>query len=119
MTALRAPTWQCSCGGTEGGPALRDFAETVFGAEFDATSIIGEDRLTIDEWVTDREGDIPLLDEVTITLQGCASHEEQLQAGERLFLGATDLDDEALGQRLRAHPLTHSFGLGRCRHGGR
>lgn len=96
-------------GGTEGGPALRDFAETAFGAEFDATSIIGEDRLTIDEWVTDREGDIPLLDEVTITLQGCASHEEQLQAGERLFLGATDLDDEALGQRLRAHPLTHSL----------
>ena len=37
-------------GGSDGGPKLREFAETVFGAEFDEASLIGEDRLTVEEW---------------------------------------------------------------------
>ncbi|MGH8937966.1 MAG: hypothetical protein ACRDV2_01300, partial [Actinomycetes bacterium] len=52
-------------GGADGGPALREFAETVFGAEFDETSLIGEDRLTAEEWATAPQGQTPLLDEVT------------------------------------------------------
>ena len=42
-------------GGSDGGPKLREFAETVFGAEFDAASLVGEDRLTVEEWATGSE----------------------------------------------------------------
>ncbi|MGH3628585.1 MAG: DEAD/DEAH box helicase, partial [Sciscionella sp.] len=96
-------------GGTEGGPALREFAETVFGAEFDATSLIGEERLTIEEWAAAPQGRTPLLDEVTAALSDCTSHEAQLAEGKRLFLGNAGLDDEALAELLRAHPLTRTL----------
>ncbi len=96
-------------GGTDGAPALRGFAETVFGTEFDDTSLIGEDRLTAEEWATPPEGKIPLLDELTEELRNCTSHEEQLAAGRRLFLGAAHADDETIGERLRAHPLTRTL----------
>ncbi|MCA1673609.1 MAG: DEAD/DEAH box helicase, partial [Actinobacteria bacterium] len=39
-------------GGPDGATALREFARTVFGAEFDETSLIGEGRLTVGEWTT-------------------------------------------------------------------
>ncbi|MGH3838573.1 MAG: DEAD/DEAH box helicase, partial [Pseudonocardiaceae bacterium] len=39
-------------GGADGAPALREFAETCSGAEFDETSLIGEDLLTAEEWAT-------------------------------------------------------------------
>ncbi len=97
-------------GGADGGPALREFAETVFGAEFDETSLIGEDRLTAEEWTTAPQGRTPLLDEVSAALRDCASHEEQLAQGRRLFFGDADSgDDEALGEQLRAHPLTRTL----------
>ncbi|WP_214370457.1 DEAD/DEAH box helicase [Pseudonocardia sp. H11422] len=96
-------------GGEEGGPALRRFAETVFGTEFDETSLVGEDRLSVDEWVTGPQGTIPLLDEVTAVLRSCSTHEEQVRVGARLFLGDADLDGEALGEALRAHPLTRTL----------
>ncbi len=96
-------------GGAEGAPALREFAETVFGAEFDETSLIGEYRLTVGEWATAPRGRIPLLDEVTTALRSCTSHEAQLQEGKRLFLGAGDLGDDALGEQLRAHPFTRTL----------
>jgi DEAD/DEAH box helicase/Helicase conserved C-terminal domain len=96
-------------GGADGGAALREFAETVFGAEFDEISLIGEDRLTAEEWVTTPQGQTPLLDEVTAALRDCTSHEEQLTQGKRLFLGMADGDNEALGDQLRAHPLTRTL----------
>ncbi|MGH3528257.1 MAG: DEAD/DEAH box helicase, partial [Pseudonocardiaceae bacterium] len=96
-------------GDGDGGQAMREFAKTVFGAEFDETSLIGEDRLTAQEWATAPQGQTPLLDEVTAALRDCTSHEEQLKQGRRLFLGAADGDDEALGEQLRAHPLTRTL----------
>ena len=97
-------------GGSDGGPKLREFAETVFGAEFDETSLIGEDRLTVEEWATGPAGRVPLLDRVTEALRGCTSHEAQLREGVRLFgpdENAADLDPQVLGEWLRAHPFTH------------
>jgi ATP-dependent helicase YprA (DUF1998 family) len=96
-------------GGAEGGPALREFAETVFGTEFDETSLVGEDRLTAEEWTTPPAGRVPLLDEVTEALRGCTSHHEQLVVGMRLFVGTAYLYDADLGERLRAHPLTRTL----------
>ncbi|MDQ2707913.1 MAG: DEAD/DEAH box helicase, partial [Actinomycetota bacterium] len=72
-------------GGDHGGPALRDFARTVFGAEFDESSLVGEDRLTIEEWASAPKGRVPLLDEITAGLRGCNSHAERLIVGMRLF----------------------------------
>jgi DEAD/DEAH box helicase len=97
-------------GGSDGGPKLREFAETVFGAEFDETSLIGEDRVTVEEWATSPAGRVPLLDRVTEALRGCTSHEAQLREGVRLFgpdENAADLDPQVLGEWLRAHPFTH------------
>ncbi|HEU0127696.1 MAG TPA: hypothetical protein VFQ48_03695, partial [Pseudonocardiaceae bacterium] len=96
-------------GGPDGAPALREFARTVFGTEFDETSLIGEDRLTVEEWTTGPQGRIPLLDEVTEQLRHCTSHEQQLAVGRRVFLGAVAADDATLGAQLRAHPLTRTL----------
>jgi ATP-dependent helicase YprA (DUF1998 family) len=103
--------------GPQSVPKLREFAETVFGAEFDESSLVVEDRLTVDEWAAPRDGEVPLLDEVTEGLLGHTSHAEQLVVGARLFLRKRDREDAdafdalvgdpvALGERLRAHPLT-------------
>ena len=97
--------------GVDAGSKLRDFAQTVFGCEFDAESLVGEDRLTVDEWVTPPEPDekaiaIPLLDRITTTVDRYAPHEEQLQHAAALFLGLDTLDPRQLGEVLRAHPLT-------------
>lgn len=96
--------------GVEGGPALRAFAETVFGCPFEADALIGEDRLTVEEWAgPSTSGPVPLLDEVTAALRGTTSHAEQLAAGRRLFLGAPAANDELAGELLRVHPLTRTL----------
>lgn len=106
-------------GGAEGGPRLREFAETVFGAEFDTSSLVIEDRLTVDEWTAAPWSDagwaaapgprIPLLDEVTAALATTNSHAEQIVVGMRLFVGTAYLRERDLGERLRAHPLTRAL----------
>ncbi|MCE3554508.1 DEAD/DEAH box helicase [Pseudonocardia sp. RS11V-5] len=108
-------------GGAEGGPALREFARTVFGTEFDESSLVGEDRLTVDEWVTSpATGSVPLLDRVTKALTDASFHEDQVREGIRLFLLDTEdrndpridelLDDaEALGRALASHPFTRTL----------
>ncbi|WP_219419591.1 DEAD/DEAH box helicase [Pseudonocardia nigra] len=106
-------------GGPSGAPALRTFAETVFGVEFDETSLVGEDRLTVDEWTAAPWPTAgwaaapgprtPLLDEVTEALRGVSSHAGQVAVGMRLFLGTAYLKDVELGERLRAHPLTRAL----------
>lgn len=102
-------------GGTEGGPALREFARTVLGAEFDESALITEDRIGVDEWTAHAWPSagweaapgprIPLLDAVTAALRDARSHDEQVTAGMRLFLGTAYLRDTDVGERLRAHPL--------------
>ena len=82
----------------------------MFGAEFDEASLVGEDRLTVEEWATGPTGRVPLLDRVTEALRGCTSHEAQLREGVRLFgpdENTADLDPQAMGEWLRAHPFTH------------
>ena len=106
-------------GGAEGGPKLREFAETVFGTAFDAESLVVEDRLTVEEWTASPWPSagwaaapgprIPLLDEVTAALVSATSHAEQMAVGMKLFLGTAYLRDVDLGERLRAHPLTRAL----------
>ncbi|QJY49845.1 DEAD/DEAH box helicase [Pseudonocardia broussonetiae] len=97
-------------GGPDGAPALRRFAETVFGLPFDEDALVGEDRLTVDEWAgTDTYGPVPLLDEVTSALRECSSHAEQLAVGRRLFLGSPAANPGRAGELLRAHPLTRTL----------
>ncbi|MCZ2859984.1 DEAD/DEAH box helicase [Blastococcus sp. VKM Ac-2987] len=86
--------------------ALRDFAETVFGIPFSADAVVGEDRLTAEEWATGPRGAVPLLDQVAGALALCTSHEEVVEAAQRTFLGEVAEDAQALGRALRAHPLT-------------
>ncbi len=97
--------------GADTGEKLRAFARTVFGCDFDDGSLIGEDRLSPQEWVTPPQPDgktvvIPLLDRITTTVDAHTPHEEQLTAAAQLFLGLDTLDPRELGERLRAHPLT-------------
>jgi ATP-dependent helicase YprA (DUF1998 family) len=86
--------------------ALRDFAETVFGVPFPTEAVVGEDRLTAEEWATVPRGSVPLLDQVADALALCTSHEEIVEAAQRTFLGEVFSDGRALGSALRAHPLT-------------
>lgn len=118
LGAITPVATSATLGSGEGpGAELRQFARTVFGAEFNEDALVGEDRLTADEWVTaPPQGAVPLLDEVTTALRGVTSHEDQLRLGARLFLrgAVTDdeiaaLDVEALGRALRAHPLTQTL----------
>ena len=59
----------------------------MFGAEFDADALVGEDRLTRRRVesppVPDAAGAVPLLDEVTAALGRGTSHEEQVRLGAR------------------------------------
>jgi len=92
--------------GTDSAAALRDFAGTVFGTPFEADSIISEDRLHPQEWAGSTEGAVPLLDDVTDTLAGCATHAQVVEATARVFLGHLPSDTAELGEALRRHPFT-------------
>ncbi|MCA1673608.1 MAG: hypothetical protein LC799_15885, partial [Actinobacteria bacterium] len=47
---------------------------------------------------------------MTEELRHCTSHEQQLAVGRRVFLAAAAADDAAaLGEQLRAHPLTRTL----------
>ena len=91
---------------------LREFAGKVFGVEFDANSVIGESRQTIDEAcaVTDRTLPIPSITELT-PFADMAGDRVDMDAIAAAFCrkgpdGSIPDDPIALGEVLLAHPLT-------------
>jgi ATP-dependent helicase YprA (DUF1998 family) len=117
-------------GGGESGGRLLDFAGRVFGEPFDASAVIGERRLTADEWLAEQDTtaagpdtfdyeQLPLLEQLPEPVAG-QSHLDRLAASAAVFFRdpaagvdntAADLvaDRHRLGQRLSRHPLTRAL----------
>jgi len=88
---------------------LLDVATEVFGTEFLADSIIGEQRLTVDEFVPRADYDplvpTPTPDELA-ALPDPTLGEEEFAALAEAVTGSRDTDPHALGRILKRHPLT-------------
>lgn len=117
-------------GGDDGVGRILDFAHQIFGEEFDAGSVIGEDRLSSEEWrrsatsaeLVEPPAIVPLADVAYAARNGLLSrtryprHEHLLDLAYALFFGdgTAALGDEpptrpnpiALGTLLARHPLT-------------
>jgi ATP-dependent helicase YprA (DUF1998 family) len=113
--------------GRETGATLLEFAGRVFGETFDAVSVIGEQRMSPDEWLRDATDvdsfaydELPLLEQLPAVEPG-RTHLGRLAEIARIFFrdpgvdskqraGNTDPDIVAdpvrLGRRLMRHPLT-------------
>ncbi|GIH72632.1 DEAD/DEAH box helicase [Sphaerimonospora thailandensis] len=94
----------------QAGSGIREVAEQVFGTPFPVDAVVGEDRLTVEEFV----GDI----DVTLPLPGpddliaCGDPLRDPAAMERLaavVTGRAGLDPQELGKVLRRHILTQAL----------
>ena len=96
-------------GGGEDGPALRDFAATVFGCKFDEDSIIGEHRLdpveVLDE--LDQDAIVPLISEIRRAQLPDADEPGSWQPLACNVLGFSPSTQQELARGLAKHPLTH------------
>lgn len=90
--------------GTTAGPALREFAERVFGVSFGEDALIEEQRQTPDEacGTVDYTLPIPEMDKLL------AVPERDLDGVAALFTGRVDLDSTELGELLLHHPMTRA-----------
>jgi ATP-dependent helicase YprA (DUF1998 family) len=104
--------------------ALLDFAAEVFGCSFPADAVVGEDRLRADEWLHPvpaqaggAEAGIPVFSDARrsydeVTVAGTTPHDDLVCLAAEVFLTPTVVEavgdsEFALGDALRAHPLTH------------
>ncbi|MBX7159500.1 MAG: DEAD/DEAH box helicase [Acidimicrobiia bacterium] len=95
--------------GTEATAALRDFAARVFGTDFDAASVVTEERESIEQACrpVDYTLPIPEVDDVLAVPEGDDRALAEIFTG-RLVTGAGTPDPVALGELLLAHPLTRA-----------
>ncbi|MFF7899739.1 DEAD/DEAH box helicase [Streptomyces sp. NPDC088817] len=88
---------------------LLDVATQVFGTEFHPDAVVGEQRLTVDEFVPRDDFDplvpAPTPDELA-ALPDPTLGEEQFAALAEAVTGSRDTDPYALGRVLKKHPLT-------------
>lgn len=89
---------------------LLGFAGRVFGEPFDTDAVIGERRLSPDQWLDDPGyPSLPLYDELPPLWPGM-SHVDRLRQTARVFFGDADIEDRhELGLRLKRHPLTRAL----------
>ncbi|WP_030542890.1 DEAD/DEAH box helicase [Streptomyces albus] len=88
---------------------LLDVATQVFGTEFPSDAILGEKRLSVDQFVPRADFDplvpIPSPDELA-ALPDPTLGEEEFAALAEAVTGSRDTDPHALGEVLKRHPLT-------------
>lgn len=88
---------------------VRAVAGTVFGTEFDADSVLGEHRQSVDEFLPPEDFD-PLLPqprpEELAALPNPAHGDDALADLAEAVTGSRDLDPYTLGATLKKHPLT-------------
>ncbi|QUX31731.1 DEAD/DEAH box helicase [Nocardiopsis akebiae] len=86
---------------------IREVAATVFATEFGPDSVVGEDRLSVDEFIPKLEYKLPVPDPVVVA-QIRDPHSDPSAMG-RIMTAFTDRDDltpRELGAVLRTHILT-------------
>ncbi|MET9779522.1 DEAD/DEAH box helicase [Nocardiopsis alba] len=86
---------------------IREVASTVFGTEFGPDSVVGEDRLAINEFMDKIEYEYPVPDPVYVA-QIKDPHSDPAAMGRIMaeFTGRDDLTPRELGAVLRKHILT-------------
>ncbi|MFV2197729.1 DEAD/DEAH box helicase [Nocardiopsis sp. LOL_012] len=89
------------------GTRIREVAATVFATEFGPDSVVGEDRLDIDEFIPKVEYDLPVPDPVVVA-RIPDPHGDPAAMGRimREFTGRDGLAPRELGALLRQHILT-------------
>ncbi|WP_433615374.1 DEAD/DEAH box helicase [Dactylosporangium sp. CA-139114] len=89
---------------------LLGVASTVFGTEFTAEAIVGEDRLTVDQFIPmDSLDDFPMPSpEQLLALPDPARSSEALLDLIEAVTGVRDPDEFVLGERLRRHLFTRA-----------
>ncbi|MFF3595644.1 DEAD/DEAH box helicase [Kitasatospora indigofera] len=99
--------------GPDSAEAMLRVASEVFGTPFTADAVVGEQRLTPEEFIPSES--IQLLPvptpEKLATMPDPALNEEAFQALAEAFTGERDLDPFALGARLKTHILTQAVML--------
>ncbi|WP_026125563.1 DEAD/DEAH box helicase [Nocardiopsis gilva] len=96
----------------DSGQAVREVAETVFGTKFGPDSVIGEDRLTAEEFVPFKkiEYHLPLPNpiEVANLPDPHGGDREAMARIMEAFTGQNDLSPQQLGKVLKTHILTNA-----------
>lgn len=85
---------------------ILEFARKIFGVQFDATALVGEQRKTVEEVCSDIDFSLPAPDPVAVA---ALSLDDPLLGRDQLALAftGTGFDDaQAVGDRLLRHPLT-------------
>ncbi len=92
-----------------GGAKILEVAAKVFGVPFGPESVIGEDRLTVDEFMTELNLELPLPSpEQLWTCPDPATNPTAMEDIAGVVTGRTDLKPHELGAVLRSHILTHA-----------
>ncbi|MBF6340659.1 DEAD/DEAH box helicase [Nocardia abscessus] len=95
----------------EGGDSaeIREVAAKVFGVPFGPESVIGEDRLTVDEFMAELNLELPLpTPEQLWTCPDPATSPTAMHDVAGVVTGRTDLKPDELGAVLQSHILTHA-----------
>ncbi|MEV0353249.1 DEAD/DEAH box helicase [Nonomuraea sp. NPDC050680] len=96
-------------GESNGGGLIRRAAEQVFGAPFSEDSVIGEDRLTAEEFIGEIDVTLPLPDPQDLALLGDPLRDpgamDQIAAA---VTGRNGLSSQELGRILKTHILTQA-----------
>ncbi|OKI17012.1 hypothetical protein A6A08_07025 [Nocardiopsis sp. TSRI0078] len=97
-------------GGDGSGAAIREVAAIVFATEFGPDAVVGEDRLSIDEFMGGLEYELPVPNPVRVANLP-APHGDPDRMGPIMaaFTGRDDLTPRELGRVLRGHILTKAI----------
>ncbi|MFD6095194.1 DEAD/DEAH box helicase [Nocardiopsis flavescens] len=91
------------------GRAIREVAATVFATDFGPDSVVGEDRLGLDEFMEDLDYGLPLPNPVPVgNLPDPHSDPDAMKPVMRAFTERDDLTPKELGGLLRRHILTRA-----------
>ncbi|WP_289009414.1 DEAD/DEAH box helicase [uncultured Thermomonospora sp.] len=96
-------------GGRDGGQSIREVAQRVFGVEFPADAVIGEDRLAVEEFIDKIDVQLPLPHpEELIACGDPAQDPPALRRIAAVVTGEDGLDPQRLAMKLKQHILTQA-----------
>ncbi|MEO5877493.1 MAG: DEAD/DEAH box helicase, partial [Streptosporangiaceae bacterium] len=96
-------------GVAEGGADILEVAEHVFGTPFGADSVVGEDRLRIEEFIEEVDYDLPMPSPRELAaLPDPERFPDAMALIAQAVTGRMDLDPIALGDVLQQHVLTRA-----------
>ncbi|MGW6864632.1 DEAD/DEAH box helicase [Streptomyces sp. NPDC054901] len=105
-----------SAGGGEPAPGdagprpMLDVASQVFGVRFADDSVVGENRLPLESFLSPVDRSLPVPTPAELAeLPDPAREKDTLALTARAVVGSAECDPRELGRRLLAHPLTHAL----------